>query len=228
MGPKAEEERVEVGRGRLDRMVDVLSFASVGSFDEALEHAKVAEKDDFGILEEALRLVISELCEARGRTDAALRALESSNAELEEKLNTIETQKDAIRELSTPILDIGSEIVALPVIGAIDAPRAVEMTDRLLRRIVDGSARCAIVDLTGVAIVDSMTAQHVYRLIQATRLLGCFCVITGVGPAIARTLVELDLSLGDVPTLRSLKSGLDACVAHLAGDDRVVAGRSRR
>jgi rsbT co-antagonist protein RsbR len=213
---KKENGQVEVDRSRLDRIVDVLSFASVGSFEEALRQAKVVQPDEFGVLEEALRLVITELCEARERTEAAVRALETTNATLEEKLSTIETQRNAIRELSTPILEVGSGIVALPVVGTIDASRAVEMTERLLQRIVDGGVRCAVVDLTGVEVVDSMTAQHLLEMVRATRMLGCFSVITGVGPSIARTLVELDLTFGEVPTLRSLKNGLDACLKHLA------------
>lgn len=215
-----EERALEtVERGRIDQMVEVLSYASVGSFKEALERATVSEHDNFGMLEEALRLVISELFDARERTDQAMRALEHSKTELEEKLNTIENQRLAIQDLSTPILDIWSDVVTLPIIGAIDTRRAVEMTERLLRRVVESGARCVIIDLTGVEVVDSMTADHLVKMTKATRLLGCFCVITGIGPEIARTLVELDLSLGGMKTLRNLKSGLEACFAYLASED---------
>src|SRR5689334_24444096 len=104
MEPGPNSEVVE--RSRIDRMVEVLAYASVGSFKEALERVIVDSQDEFGVLEESLRLVINELCDARDRTDEAMRALEHSKAELEDKLNTIENQRLAIQELSTPILDI--------------------------------------------------------------------------------------------------------------------------
>lgn len=204
-----------VERSRIDLMVEVLSYASVGAFKDAVERVSVTPTDNFGMLEEALRLVISELGEARERTDEAIRALEHSKAKLEDQLNTIENQRLAIQELSTPILDIWTDIVALPIIGAIDTRRAVEMTNRLLRRIVDTGARCVIIDLTGVEVIDSMTADHLVKMTKATRMLGCFCAITGIGPEIAQTLVELDLSLGGMMTEKNLKTGLKACFVHL-------------
>ncbi len=217
-----------VDLNRIERMVEVLSYASVGSFKEALDIASVSPHDTFGTLEEALRLVITELCDARESTDEAMRALEQSKAELEDKLNTIENQRLAIQELSTPILDIWQDIVTLPVIGAIDTQRAVEMTERLLRRVVDTGARCVIIDLTGVEVIDSMTANHLVKMSKATRLLGCYCVITGIGPEIARTLVDLDLSLGGMTTQRNLKSGLQACFAHLESARSARAARNGR
>ncbi len=226
MEEQLQNEVVE--RSRIERLVEVLSFASVGSFKEALERASVGPHDTFGMLEEALRLVITELNDARERNDEAMRAIEHSKSELEDKLNTIENQRLAIQELSTPILDIWTDIVTLPIIGAIDTRRAVEMTDCLLRRIVDTGARCVIIDLTGVEVIDSMTADHLVKMTKATRLLGCFCVITGIGPEIARTLVELDLRLGGMKTLRNLKSGLEACFAHLEETNAARPARIRR
>lgn len=211
------EQRESVDTWRIEKMVEVLSYASVGAFSEALERAQVQQEDTFGTLEEAMRLVVSELHQAREQTDNAMRALEKSRSELEEKLETIENQRMAIQDLSAPILDIWDDIVTLPVIGAIDTRRAVEMTERLLRRVVEAGARCVIIDLTGVEVVDSMTADHLIKMTKATRLLGCYCVITGIGPEIARTLVELDVSLSGIQTLRNLKTGLEACFSYLDG-----------
>lgn len=216
---REEVQREVVERRRINRIVEVLSYASVGSFGEALERAEVSSHDAFGELEEALRLVISELKDARERSEEALRALEHSKNELEEKVSTIENQRLAIRDLSTPILDIWEDVITLPVIGAIDTRRAVEMTERLLSRVVDSGARCVIIDLTGVDVIDSMTADHLVKMMKATQLLGCYCVITGIGPEIARTLVELDLRLGGIKTVRNLKSGLETCFAHLNGEN---------
>ncbi len=209
-----------VERRRIDKMIEVLSYASVGAFKEALNAAQVTDHDAFGALEESLRLVVDELHQARDQNDEAMRALEQSRAELAEKLETIENQRLAIEDLSVPILDIWTDIVALPVIGTIDTRRAVELTERLLNRIVESNARCAMIDLTGVQVVDSTTADHLVKLTKATQLLGCYCVITGIGPEIASTLVDLDLSLGGIRTLRNLKSGLEACFAYLARADQ--------
>jgi rsbT co-antagonist protein RsbR len=219
---EASSELVE--RSRIDRMVEILSYASVGAFKEAQEAAMVLAQDGFGVLEEALRLVVGELMEARNQSEEAMRALEQSRAELEDKLETIENQRLAIQDLSTPILDVWANVVALPIIGAIDTRRAVEMTERLLRRVVDSDARCVIIDLTGVEVVDSATADHLVKMTKATRLLGCFSVITGIGPEIARTLIDLDLSLGGIQTMRNLRGGLEACFAHLAATDERRAG----
>lgn len=215
-------DNIQINGGRIERVVEVLSCASVGAFDDALQKAQVESQDDFGMLEEALRLVITELRQARVQSDETMEALERSRAELEEKLHTIESQRLAIADLSAPILDLWEGVVTLPVIGAIDTRRAVDMTERLLRRLSESGARCAIIDLTGVEMVDSMTADHVIKMIKAAQLLGCYCVVTGIGPEVARTLVELDVDLGRIRTLRNLKSGLQACFDHLAsrGADR--------
>jgi rsbT co-antagonist protein RsbR len=221
-------EGVHIESDRIERVVEVLSCASVGAFDDALHKAKVESQDDFGMLEEALRLVITELRQARAQSDETMQALERSRTELEEKLHTIESQRLAIADLSAPILDLWDGVVTLPVIGAIDTRRAVEMTERLLHRLVDSGARCAIIDLTGVEVVDSMTADHLIKMIKAAQLLGCYCVVTGIGPEIARTLVELDVDLGSIRTLRNLKSGLEACFEHLASRRSSGAGRGSR
>lgn len=219
---------VAVARTRIDRMVEVLSFASVGRFSDALDVAGVGSHDDFGALEEALRVVVSELEQSRVQNDKAMEALERSRSDLADKLETIESQRLAIQDLSAPILDVWDDIVTLPIIGAIDTRRAVEMTERLLNRVVDTGSRCVIIDLTGVEVVDSMTADHLIKMTRAVRLLGCFCVITGIGPEIARTLVDLDLNLGGTATLRNLKTGLEACFAHLGRSPREHSRRAVR
>lgn len=224
----AQDSEIVVAKSRIDRIVEVLSYASVGGFEQALKTARVEAEDEFGALEEALRLVVNELEQARQQNEGAMQALERSRAELADKLETIENQRLAIQDLSAPILDVWDDIVTLPVVGAIDTRRAVEMTERLLHRVVESGSRCVIIDLTGVDVVDSMTADHLIKMTRSVRLLGCFCVITGIGPEIARTLVELDLNLGGTATLRNLKTGLEACFAHLGRGPHHSPHRSGR
>jgi rsbT co-antagonist protein RsbR len=93
------------------------------------------------------------------------------------------------------------------------------MTSRLLQRIAESRFRCVIIDITGVDVVDTMTADHFVKMIKSTQLLGVYCVVTGVSPDIAQTLVRLGIDLGTVRTLRTLKDGLKDCFLHLRRQD---------
>jgi rsbT co-antagonist protein RsbR len=107
-------------------------------------------------------------------------------------------------------------------VGAIDSARASEMTEKLLQRISERGADYVLIDLTGVDIVDTMTAAHLVRLTHAAKLLGARCVLTGVRPEVARTLVEIGVHLGGLMTLRTLRDGLRACLALRQSDRRAV------
>lgn len=134
----------------------------------------------------------------------------------EERLNTIAAQRLAIAELSAPIIDLWDGIVAVPIVGGVDAERSMRMTERLLDRISLSGTRAVIVDLTGVDVVDTMTAHHLLQMVRAARLIGAFCVLSGMSPDIAQTLVNLQVDLTEVPTVRNLKVALSVCVRHQA------------
>jgi len=128
--------------------------------------------------------------------------------QLEEKLTTIEAQRVAIRELSTPIIEVWRGVLCLPVVGVLDSARAAEMTEGLLRTIVEKKTRCAIIDITGIQIMDTGTADHFLRMARAVRLLGAECVLTGINPQIAQTIVHMGVDLSDLVTHRSLRNAL--------------------
>ncbi|MCC6556566.1 MAG: XylR N-terminal domain-containing protein [Polyangiaceae bacterium] len=132
----------------------------------------------------------------------------SLSKELEQRLATIEQQAAAIRALSTPVLEVWDEILVLPIIGRVDAARSADLMVAALEAISGRKARCVILDVTGLEIVDSCTVQHLVQVAQATGLLGARCVLTGVRPDVARALVSLDADLSAIVTLRSLKEGL--------------------
>jgi rsbT co-antagonist protein RsbR len=137
---------------------------------------------------------------------------EQSNAfrrELEEKLLVIEKQRAAIRELSTPIIELWEGVLCLPVVGVLDTARSTEMTGALLHAIVDKKARCAIVDITGIEVMDTRTVDYFMRMAKAVRLLGAECVLTGINPHIAQTVVHMGLDLDDVVTHRTLRDALN-------------------
>lgn len=210
-----ESSTITISSSRLQRLFSALEAASDAKFEEANAHSAPLAEDAFGALEETLRSFFQELKTAWEESEAAVQALDSSRRDIEEKLLTIERQQIAIRDLSAPVIDIWDGVVTLPIVGTFDTERALEMTERLLQRIVARSAQCVIVDLTGVDVVDSMTADHLIRMTKAAQLLGAFCVVTGIGPDVARTLVDLGVDLGNLITVRNLKEGLQACFAYL-------------
>lgn len=210
---ETSDDSVMVEGKRIERVLEALSLASVGAFDEAIGLSGALTEDRFGALEESLLVLLRELKQTREEHDKAMSDLESSRRDLEEQLATIERQRIAIRELSVPIIDVWDDVLTLPLVGAIDTMRAAEMTEKLLQRIAIRGAEYVIIDLTGVDVVDTMTAAHLVRLTHAAKLLGARCVLTGVRPDVARTLVEIGVHLGGLTTLRTLKDGLRACLA---------------
>ncbi len=113
-------------------------------------------------------------------------------------------QQQEMMELSTPVVQLWDRIVALPLIGTLDSGRTQTVMETLLQRIVETSAEIAIIDITGVPTVDTLTAQHLIKTVTATRLMGAECVISGIRPQIAQTIVHLGVDLADVVTKSSL------------------------
>jgi len=149
-----------------------------------------------------------------------------------EKSELIARLRMAVQELSTPILTLWEDVLALPVIGVVDSRRSAEMMERLLDEIVRSQSRFVIIDLTGVEVIDTSTADHFMKLVKAVNLIGARCVLTGIRPAVAQTLVDLDVNFGQLETLRNLKHGLRYCLRWLdaedAGQNTVSEGEARR
>jgi len=139
----------------------------------------------------------------------------SLNDTFDDIQQTIERQRYAIETLSTPILQIWNDVLALPVIGIVDSKRSAELMEKLLASIVQKQARFVILDITGVDVVDTRTADHFIKLINSAQLLGAECFVTGIQPAVAQTLVEIGVDLGAITTLRTLQDGLRECMRRL-------------
>lgn len=120
-----------------------------------------------------------------------------------------------IAAVSTPIIQVWDDILTMPVVGLVDSVRAADMKTALLAAVSRTGAKFAIVDLTGVDIVDTATADHLLRVMRAVHLLGARCVITGIQPSVAQIIVSLGLGLPGVVTLRSLREGLRFCLRDL-------------
>jgi rsbT co-antagonist protein RsbR len=129
-------------------------------------------------------------------------------AQLELQQQVIEAQRAALRELSTPLVPIADGVLAMPLVGTIDSIRAREIMESLLQGIAGQRAHTAILDITGVRVVDTQVADALVSAARAARLLGAEVVLTGISAAVAQTLVSLETNLGDIVTLGTLQSGI--------------------
>jgi anti-anti-sigma factor len=125
----------------------------------------------------------------------------------------IDAQRDALRELSTPLIPITDEVVIMPLIGTIDSGRAQQVMEALLEGVAHHQATLAILDITGVSVVDTQVAQALVGAARAVRLLGARVMLTGIQPQIAQTLVTLGVDLNDIQTQGSLQAGIAAALA---------------
>jgi rsbT co-antagonist protein RsbR len=126
-----------------------------------------------------------------------------------EREHIIREQQAAIRELSTPVLQVRERLLILPMIGVIDPPRARQFTEQLLRAIRSTRAKVVVIDITGVAAMDSSVANHLVQTVEASRLLGAAIIVTGLSPEIAQTLVTIGVDLGKMHTVGDLQGGIE-------------------
>jgi len=128
---------------------------------------------------------------------------------VQERERVIRQQQEAIRELSTPVLQVRERLLILPIIGVIDPQRARQLTEQLLRAIRTNRAKVVVIDITGVAAMDVTVANHLVQTVEASRLLGATVIVTGLSPEIAQTLVTIGLDLGKMNTVGDLQGGIE-------------------
>jgi rsbT co-antagonist protein RsbR len=128
---------------------------------------------------------------------------------VQERERIIREQQEAIRELSTPVLQVRERLLILPIIGVIDPQRARQLTEQLLRAIRTNRAKVVVIDITGVAAMDSQIANHLVQTVEASRLLGATVIVTGLSPEIAQTLVNIGVDLGKMNTVGDLQGGIE-------------------
>jgi rsbT co-antagonist protein RsbR len=159
------------------------------------------ESDPIGALAACVNFMAQALAERREETLAY-------QQELEGQIATIEKQRAAIRELSTPIIEVWSGVLCVPIVGVLDSSRAAEMTSALLNTIVEKKAQFIIIDITGIDAMDTRATDHFLRMARAVRLLGANCVLSGINPSVARTITQMGLDLQGVSSHRSLRDAL--------------------
>jgi rsbT co-antagonist protein RsbR len=128
---------------------------------------------------------------------------------VEERERVIRQQQDAIRELSTPVLQVRERLLILPIIGVLDNQRAAQLTEQLLRGIRTHRAKVVVIDITGVADVDEPVANHLVKTVDASRLMGASVIITGLSAEIAETLVLIGVDLSKMNTIGDLQGGIE-------------------
>ncbi|WP_433315075.1 STAS domain-containing protein [Micromonospora sp. CA-269861] len=167
----------------------------------------------------ALKDVLAELVQETGSANALHDYVAFSKLVDELGLFTFETfvrtresliadQAEQLLELSTPVVKLWEGVVAVPLVGTLDSARAQVVMERLLQTLVDTSSPYAIIDITGVPAVDTQVAQHILKTVVAARLMGADCIISGIRPQIAQTIVALGIEFGDIATKASLADAL--------------------
>jgi rsbT co-antagonist protein RsbR len=133
----------------------------------------------------------------------------------------------AMLEMSTPVTSIWEGILLLPLVGIVDSQRTQDIMEKVLSRISESQARVFVMDISGVVTVDTAVANNFIRITQATRLMGCDCIISGISPNVARTLVELGANVGEVRTTATLRDALQLALATIEPTARNGKASSR-
>lgn len=161
-----------------------------------------SSEDGLTLAREAARLV----------DDLALGSFDSFLAGRED---VISQQGEQLLELSTPVVRVWDRVVAAPLVGTLDSARAQVVMESLLQAISDDGALVAILDITGVPTVDTLVAQHLLKTVAATRLMGADCIVSGIAPQTAQTMVQLGIDLSEVTTRASLSDALVLAIARV-------------
>jgi rsbT co-antagonist protein RsbR len=134
---------------------------------------------------------------------------ESVEAYQKTRESVIKRQQEELLELSTPVVKLWDGVLAVPLIGTLDSERTQVVMENLLTTIVETGSEIALVDITGVPTVDTLVAQHLIKTVTATRLMGADCIISGIRPQIAQTIVHLGVDLSDVTTRSTLADAFE-------------------
>jgi len=138
----------------------------------------------------------------------------------------IQHQQRELMELSTPVVELWEGVLALPLIGTLDSGRTQVVMENLLEKIVESGAALAIIDITGVPTVDTLVAQHLMKTVAAARLMGADCIISGIRPQIAQTIVHLGVDLSTVTTKATLADAFRRALEMTGQRDKVSRARS--
>jgi rsbT co-antagonist protein RsbR len=192
--------------GSVDELLTVLKAVGDGDLSPRLAF-EFPDTHPVGALAESINSMIDALTELRTTAEGRL-------AQLSERIELIERQREAIRALAVPVIEVWSGVLCVPVVGVLDTTQATEVTAALLSAVVSKKARFVIIDVTGIDVMDTRAADHFLRMARAVRLLGSGCALSGIRPAIASTIVHIGVEMGGVKTYRSMRNALQDYVRH--------------
>ena len=184
----------------VDELRSMLKAVSDGDLSRRLE-VRYPDTHPAGALALSINTMVDALQEARAQST------EYSNR-LAEQVATIERQQAAIQELSTPVIEVWTGVLCVPIVGVLDSARATDLTSTLLHTITQKKAPFAIIDITGIEVMDTSTADHFIRMARSVGLLGAKCVLSGIRPNIARTIVHMGIDLTGIDSYRTLRDAL--------------------
>jgi rsbT co-antagonist protein RsbR len=197
-GPKIETE--EQLKQYINEFFGTLRAVDAGDLSARVS-ARFSEREPMAALATTVNAIIERLALVRADTQRYAR-------ELEDQLATIEKQRAAIKELSTPMIEVWAGVLCVPIVGVIDSSRAAEMTSALLATVVEKKVRFTIIDITGIEAMDTRATDHFLRMARSVRLLGAECVLSGINPNVARSIIHMGVELSGIQTYRSLRDAL--------------------
>ena len=199
------ESRRHIGRthARIELPLDVYMTAMSVSFENSVK--VLSDSEHSAQQSQRTLLAISKLM----RLDEVI----TTNTYTEISNEKIFEQGKTLIEMSTPVTSIWDGILLLPLVGIIDSKRALDITARVLEEIANYQATCFILDISGVAVVDTAVANYLIKITKATRLMGCESIISGLSPAIAQTIVNLGIDVGTLQTTGNLRDALRLAIA---------------
>jgi rsbT co-antagonist protein RsbR len=214
-----ESANIANAKSRIDHIEDVLSSIAAGEFDLRI---KSDVEDDLTGIEQAINLLIDDLTHELKKSIIMKDELEEKLKKIQEQQKTILQQQEDLMELSSPVSKVWENILILPVIGTLDSQRTQIMMENLLQKIVSTGCTIAILDITGVPTVDTQVANHLLKTVTAARLMGAECIVSGISPAIAQTIVHLGINLSNILTKATLQ---DAMIYALRKNEQLIDGK---
>lgn len=218
-------------KARVNRVEDILSSIAAGDMEARINSDF---EDDFTGVEEAVDLLINDLTDELQQREKSQMELEEKLATIQKQQRTILQQQEDLLELSSPVTKVWDNVLVLPVIGTLDSRRTQIMMENLLQKIVNTGCTIAILDITGVATIDTQVANHLIKTVTAARLLGAECIVSGISPAIAQTIVHLGIDLSTIQTRATLQESMKYAfkqnnqhVVEIAPGERFSHGESK-
>ena len=208
---------IKDAKKRIDTIEDVLATVAAGDLEARIQSDI---EDDFSGIEAAIDLLIDDLTDELKNRKQIQTELEEKLKKIQEQQQTIIQQQEDLMELSSPVIKVWDNILILPVIGTLDSQRTQIMMENLLNKTVQTGCTISILDITGVPTVDTQVANHLLKTVASARLLGAECIISGISPPIAQTIVHLGIDLSTIKTKATLQ---DAMIYAMKQKERVTA-----